>query len=192
MCKTSICTSCCQTFVQADHFQASFQLLDLSCQDKTATSWMRLLTENSGVHIWPHGYANAVASPRFKSCHENIKLRSSASGFWEEWRYITAQLFSSKELWLISDKHLHRKIKAWPCSRLRNGTVNVSYASKNCFFLWITVYSRSTSASDTIYWAQIVTTMSWFSHFKKGRLENYQNDYSISIILSTRNNIASS
>lgn len=95
---------------------------------------MRLLTENSGaaVRIWPYGYANTVASPRFNSCHENSKLLHLA--YKKIRRYITGKLSSSKELWLISDKHLHRKIKAWPCSLLRNGTVNISYASMNGFF----------------------------------------------------------
>lgn len=95
-------------------------------------------------------YANAVASQRFNSCHENIKLRPLHLAVRQQRRYITVQLFSAKERWLISDKHLHHKIKAWPCLCLGNGTVNISYASKQYFFFHrIIVYSKHTSASDT-------------------------------------------
>lgn len=176
--------------MQADQGWASF----LSQTRYLISGWnciMRLFTENSRavVRIWPWGYANAVASRRFNSCHENIKLRPLHLAVRQYCRYITALLFSAKERWLISDKHLHHKIKAWPCLRLGNGTVNISYASKQFFSPNYSLFKAYSCIWYKILAADWVSSV-MVSTFYTGWLVNYQYNYSISLLRSSINTAA--
>lgn len=98
-------------------------------------------------------------------------------------------LFSAKERWLISDKHLHHKIKAWPCLRLGNGTVNISYASK-----WFFSPNYGLFKAYSCIWYTILGT-DWVSSvivstFYMGWLVNYQCNYSISLLRRSINTAA--